>query len=80
MPRVWEPPKRTLGGVDDVLGRMRLPGDPLAGPMHRVPLLQWQTWVRLAFVEAGKDWRSLQRLAVENGVLRDYALMADQGW
>ncbi|MGE0674825.1 MAG: DNA cytosine methyltransferase, partial [Methylibium sp.] len=42
-----------------------------AGPMHRVPQLQWKTWVRLAFVEAGSDWRSLNRLAVEDGQLRD---------
>ncbi|GBQ91047.1 DNA cytosine methyltransferase [Asaia krungthepensis] len=79
-PFLWEPPKRAIGGVGDVLGRMRLPGDPLAGPMHRVPRLQWQTWARLAFIEAGKDWRSLQRLAVENGVLRDYLLVSEQNW
>jgi len=42
--------------------------------MHRVPQLQWKTWVRLAFVEAGSDWRSLKRLAVEDGMLRDYLL------
>lgn len=31
---------------------MPLPGDVVtAGPMHRVPSLQWKTWVRLAFVE-----------------------------
>jgi hypothetical protein len=32
--------------------------------MHRLPRLQWQTWVRLAFVEAGSDWRSLNKLRV----------------
>jgi len=79
-PFLWEPPKRRLHGVGDVLGRMKLPGDETAGPMHRVPRLHWQTWVRLAFVEAGKDWRSLQRLVVENGMLRDYALMPGTAW
>ena len=45
--------------------------------MHRIPSLQWKTWVRLAFVEAGSDWRSLNRLAVEDGVLRDYLIVPD---
>ena len=73
-PFLYEPPKRALRGVGDVIGRMPLPGDAAAGPMHRVPALQWQTWVRLAFVEAGSDWRSLNRLRVEDGFLRDFAV------
>jgi len=73
-PFLYEPQKRELRPVGAVLGRMLLPGDERAGPMHRVPNLQWRTWVRLAFVEAGSDWRSLQRLRVENGFLADYAI------
>ncbi|WP_296221004.1 MULTISPECIES: DNA cytosine methyltransferase [Alphaproteobacteria] len=73
-PFIYQPRKFRLRGVGEVIGQMPLPGDPLAGPMHRVPSLQWQTWVRLAFVEAGSDWRSLNKLAVENGVLRDYGI------
>jgi site-specific DNA-cytosine methylase len=34
--------------------------------MHAMPTLQWRTWVRLAFVECGKDWRSLERLGTKN--------------
>jgi hypothetical protein len=56
---------------------MPLPGDVAAGPMHRIPALQWKTWVRLAFVEAGSDWRSLNKLAVEDGHLRDYLIVPD---
>lgn len=74
-PFLYEPERRPLRAVGDVLGRMLLPGDLRAGPMHRVPSLQWKTWVRLAFVEAGSDWRSLNRLAIEGGVLRDYLLV-----
>lgn len=55
-PFLYEPPKRLLRAVGEVLGRLPLPGDLRAGPMHRLPALQWQTWVRLAFVEAGSDW------------------------
>lgn len=79
-PFLYEPPKRPLRAVGDILGRMPLPGDLAAGPMHRVPSLQWKTWVRLAFVEAGSDWRSLRKLAVENGYLRDYALAPDAAY
>jgi site-specific DNA-cytosine methylase len=74
-PFLYEPDKKRLQGVGTVLGRMRLPGDPASGPMHRIPALQWKTWVRLAFVEAGSDWRSLNRLAIENGHLRDYLIV-----
>lgn len=74
---LYEPPKRPLRAVGELLDRMPLPGDPAAGPMHRIPNLNWKTWVRLAFVEAGKDWRSLNRLAVEEGVLRDYLIVPE---
>ena len=76
-PFLYEPEKRTLRAVGDVLGKMVMPGDLRAGPMHRIPALQWKTWVRLAFVEAGSDWRSLNKLAVENGHLRDYLIVPD---
>ena len=80
-PFLYEPPKRSLRAVGDVLGRMPLPGDvERSGPMHRVPMLQWQTWVRLAFVEAGSDWRSLKRLQVEDGLLTDFRLTPDMDW
>ncbi|WP_369050153.1 DNA cytosine methyltransferase [Burkholderia gladioli] len=73
---LYEPEQNRLQGVGTLLGRMALPGDTAAaGPMHRVPSLQWKTWVRLAFVEAGSDWRSLNKLAVENGQLRDYLIV-----
>ncbi|KGC67405.1 C-5 cytosine-specific DNA methylase family protein [Burkholderia pseudomallei] len=75
---LYEPPQNRLQGVGTLLSRMPLPGDvEAAGPMHRVPSLQWKTWVRLAFVEAGSDWRSLNKLAVENGHLRDYLIVPD---
>jgi site-specific DNA-cytosine methylase len=76
-PFLYEPERRPLQAVGSVLGRMPLPGDLRVGPMHRLPNLQWKTWVRLAFVEAGSDWRSLNRLAVEGGELRDYLLVPE---
>lgn len=76
-PFLYEPPKKTLRAVGDILGAMPLPGLESAGPMHRIPSLQWKTWVRLAFVEAGKDWRSLNRLEIEEGYLRDYLVVPE---
>lgn len=79
-PFLYQPEQRRLRGVGEILDRMPLPGDPAGGPMHRVPSLQWRTWVRLAFVEAGSDWRSLNRLLVENGALADYGIAPHVGW
>lgn len=74
---LYEPPVKRLQGVGTVLGRMPLPGAEVAGPMHRVPSLQWKTWVRLAFVAAGSDWRSLNSLEVVDGHLRDYLIVPE---
>lgn len=80
-PFLYQPDKHPLRSVGSILDRMPLPGDiETAGPMHRVPALQWKTWVRLAFVAAGSDWRSLNKLAVEDGHLRDYLLMPESRW
>lgn len=80
-PFLYEPRVRPLRGVGTVLDRCPLPGDmERAGPMHRIPNLQWKTWVRLAFVEAGSDWRSLQKLRVDDGVLSDYLIAPDTAW
>src|SRR6185312_9345711 len=73
-PFLYQPPKRPLRAVGEVLGLMPLPGDPSGGPMHRIPNLTWKTWVRLAFVEAGSDWRSLNKLRVKDGKLQDYLI------
>ncbi|MCV6429402.1 MULTISPECIES: DNA cytosine methyltransferase [Pseudomonas] len=75
---LYEPEKKSLRAVGDILGRMPLPGDiEAAGPMHRVPSLHWKTWVRLALVRAGSDWRSLNELAIEDGHLRDLVIVPE---
>lgn len=77
-PFLYEPEKKSLRAVGDILGRMPMPGDiEAAGPMHRVPSLQWKTWVRLSLVEAGSDWRSLNKLAIEDGHLRDLIIVPE---
>lgn len=59
---VYKPPKLPMKSIGEVIGPMDQPGDPAAGPMHKLPNLQWKTWVRLAFIPAGKDWRALEEI------------------
>lgn len=60
---VYQPPRKRLKTIGDVIGPLPLPGDTAAcGPLHRLPNLEWKTWVRLALIESGKDWRSLNEL------------------
>ncbi len=60
---LYQPPPRRVKPVGDVLSPLPPPDDPAAGPMHRLPRLQWRTWVRLALIPAGGDWRDLQDIA-----------------
>lgn len=75
---IYQPERKRLRGVGEIIGKLPLPADPVAGVMHRVPALQWKTWVRLAFVPAGKDWRALNDLAVVDGHLRDFGIVPDR--
>jgi site-specific DNA-cytosine methylase len=75
---IYEPEKKRLRGVGEVIGKLPMPGDPVAGVMHRMPLLQWKTWLRLALVPAGRDWRALNELEVVDGVLRDFGIIPEQ--
>lgn len=78
---LYEPEKHPLRSVGDVIGRFPMPGDvQRAGPMHRIPALQFKTWVRLAFVPPGKDWRALNKLRVEDGYLKDFALVPERAF
>lgn len=58
---LYEPEKHRLRSIGDVLGDLPLPEDPDAGPMHKLPRIRWETWVRLALIRAGRDWRDLER-------------------
>lgn len=80
-PFLYEPPKLLLRTVGDVLADMPLPGTPGVA-MHRCPSLEWQTWVRLALIPAGKDWRALRDLRVVDGQLADIGIapVRPEGW
>lgn len=74
-PFLYEPPHRRVRAIGEVLEHLPMPEAPGSGPMHRLPRLTWQTWARLALIEPGKDWRSLQDLVVVDGYLRDIAIV-----
>jgi site-specific DNA-cytosine methylase len=57
------PPKKALKTIGDIIGPLPMPGDIVnGGPLHRLPNLQWKTWVRLALIPAGGDWRDLNKI------------------
>jgi site-specific DNA-cytosine methylase len=60
---VYQPPKQRLKSIGEVLGPLPLPDAPELGPLHRLPRLKWRTWVRLALIPAGGDWRDLEKAA-----------------
>ena len=72
-PFLYEPPLQPLRTVGDVIGELPPPDAPGLS-MHRLPRLEWQTWVRLALIPPGKDWRALQDLRVADGYLQDIGI------
>ncbi len=61
---LYEPPRRRVRAIGEVLADLPVPGGAAGGPMHALPQLRWDTWVRLALIPAGKDWRALRGLDV----------------
>lgn len=81
-PFLYEPDRKPVRGVGEVVGQLPMPDDPRGGPMHRMPRLQWRTWVRLALIRAGSDWRSLNDLEVDDsGHVRGLRIApGDRSW
>ncbi|WP_374712982.1 DNA cytosine methyltransferase [Symbiobacterium terraclitae] len=59
---LYHPPRQRVRAIGEVLSELPMPDDPAAGPLHRLPRLTWKTWVRLALIPPGGDWRDLQRI------------------
>lgn len=57
---IYRPPTQRHKTIGEVIGPLPFPDDPTMGPMHRLPRLQMKTWVRLALIPAGGDWRDLE--------------------
>lgn len=56
---IYKPPKQRVKACGEVLEKLPLPEDPNAGPLHKLPEINWLNWVRLALIPAGGDWRDL---------------------
>ncbi|MGW8822246.1 DNA cytosine methyltransferase [Paenibacillus lautus] len=64
---IYYPEKKPLRSIGSVLADLPEPGDIVAGgPLHRLPRLQWKTWMRLALIPAGGDWRDLNKVDWQN--------------
>ncbi|TVX85648.1 DNA cytosine methyltransferase [Paenibacillus agilis] len=68
MPNViYYPERKPLRSIGDVLESLPTPGDMVAGgPLHRLPRLQWKTWMRLSLIPPGGDWRDLNKVDYQN--------------
>lgn len=69
---LYEPGRRTVRAIGEVLTTLPPPGGELGGPLHRLPRLTWDTWLRLALIPAGKDWRALKGLDLGRLALARY--------
>lgn len=63
---VYEPVHHLMQTIGDVLSKVPLPGEGGFGKIHELPKLQWKTWMRLALIPAGGDWRDLEKIDWEN--------------
>lgn len=59
---LYQPEEHPLRGCGEVIGPLPLPGAPEAGRLHRLPEISYRTWLRLAAIRPGKDWRDLSTL------------------
>lgn len=56
---LYHPPLQRVRAIGEVLEALPMPDDARGGPMHTSPRLKWKTWVRLALIPAGGDWRAI---------------------
>ncbi len=64
-PFLYQPRKQRVRGVGEAIGELPIPGFGAGGSMHRLPNLEWITWLRLALIRSGKDWRDLHDLEMD---------------
>jgi site-specific DNA-cytosine methylase len=72
LPRVvYQPPKRRVRGCGEVLDELPVPLDGTGGPMHALPKISRLSWVRLALIPPGGDWRDLPGVVPEGKERRE---------
>lgn len=64
---IFYPKRKPLRTIGNIIENLPMPGDVVAGgPLHRLPRLQWKTWMRLALIPSGGDWRDLNTVDFTN--------------
>ncbi len=63
---LYQPEQHDLRPCGEVLGALPLPTDPSAGRLHALPKISGRTWLRLAKIRPGFDWRDLSTLDGEH--------------
>jgi site-specific DNA-cytosine methylase len=56
---LYQPTKKRVRAIGEVLGKLPLPGDPRGGRLHRLAKIETITALRLALIPAGGDWSDL---------------------
>ncbi|MGI2295553.1 DNA cytosine methyltransferase [Paenibacillus sp. GXUN7292] len=60
---IFKPEQKRHLAIRDVLSKLPPPGDTAnGGRLHRLPDLSFKTWVRLALIQQGGDWRDLNEV------------------
>jgi site-specific DNA-cytosine methylase len=79
-PFLYQPYKKRVRGVGEAIGTLPIPGFGQGGKMHNLPKLQWITWLRLALIRSGKDWRDLHKLELDGEYLKDIGIAPMANW
>ena len=85
-PFLYEPPRSRVRAVGEVIGTMPMPEAAGSGAMHRLPRCTWETYIRLALIQPGKDARSLHGMDLSRlGIVRhpslgEHAKMRVEPW
>lgn len=56
---LYQPTKKRVRAIGEVLGKLPLPGATSGGRLHRLPKIEIVTAIRLALIPAGGDWSDL---------------------
>lgn len=58
-PFLYQPIEQPLASIMSYLKDKPMPGDPRGGAMHDLPKLGFETWLRLALIKPGGDWKDI---------------------
>lgn len=75
-PFMYEPHHKPMRTIGEVIGGLPVPTPETQG-LHHLPRLQWKTWLRLALIKPGHDWRWLNKYSYNEGVLEGWKLVPE---